>query len=389
MSRVHRRARAPRLTFRLVVTMLAAAGLVGVATVAAPPVWATPARVEVTVMAPEGLRLADELRRELEISGFAVTVVATPASAGREVKPDWRERVHALAAAQPGRTVAVRADERQIVLLTPGAGASESVQTSFELQLTPEERSARRRACLTVVEYLRVLAESADRAALKQSVQEDGEGQAHPPRAPIVRQAGAETASSSADPRPRAPVGQEEVATPVFHGLPWTMGVGTTLDLSSSGGRPGGHLQFLWYFPLGTRVSMRARVGWPILGADTHAAELEVRMWTFGAAVGLQYAFSEPPSAWRPFIGLAIGNRIALVESTSTFTAQSRTSITPSAVLGLEAGLRYAVSPRMQVFGELEGTRGWLGPTARDSSPEDELASAIALHLSVGVLFEY
>lgn len=382
MTEPHRRVRAPRSASRLGSAVLACAVATLVVGTAARPACAAPARIDVTVVAPEGLRLADELKRELEISGFAVTVVATPA-AGHEVKPDWRERVYALAAAQPDRTVAVRADERQILLLTPGAGASAGVQTSFELQLSPEERSARRRACLTVVEYLRVLAESAGRAAMKQLAEGQGEGL---PGASAGEATSAETGSATTEPRPRGQTARQDPARP---GLPWMMGVGTTLDLSSSGGRPGGHLQFLWYFPFGARVSMRARVAWPILGADIHAADQEIRMWTFGAAVGLQYALSEPPSAWRPFIGLAIGNLIALAESTSTFTAQSRTSITPSAVLGLEAGVRYVLGSRMQLFGELEGTRGWLGPTGRDSSPEEQLASAIALHLSVGVLFEY
>ena len=112
-------------------------------------------------------------------------------------------------------------------------------------------------------------------------------------------------------------------------------------------------------------------------------------MWTFGAAVGLQYTFIEPPARWRPFVGLAIGNRIALSEAVSPFTPQSRTAITASATVGLELGVRYAVSPRMQLFVELEGTRGWLGPTATETSAEEDLASAIALHTSLGVLFDY
>jgi outer membrane protein W len=112
-------------------------------------------------------------------------------------------------------------------------------------------------------------------------------------------------------------------------------------------------------------------------------------MWTFGAAVGLQYAFTDPPRRWRPFVGLALGNRIALSETTATLTPQTRTGVTPTAILGLEAGVRYVLSTRMQLLGELEVTRGWLGPTASENSPEDERASAMALHASVGVLFEY
>lgn len=333
------------------------------------------ARVEVTVMAPEGSRLADELKRELEISGFAVTAVATPAPGGeREVKPDWRARVHALAAAQPGRTVAVRADEREIILVSPRAARAPGLQSTFELQLAPEERSSRRRACLTVVEYLRVLAESDERAEGKQA--------AETAPLPAAPQATLEKSTSAADPRP-------EERSILFPGLPWTMGVATSLDVSSVGGRPGSHLQFLWYFPFGPRVSLRARVGWPIVGADFHRSDSEVRMWTFGAAVGLQYAWRSPGARVRPFAGLALGNRIALSDTTFRLTAQTRTAITPSAIVGVEAGVRVAIRPRVQVLGELEVTRGWLGPTSADAGPAEELASAMAAHASLGILFEY
>lgn len=362
--------------------------MVGAALVLAAAQDARAARpqAEVTVVAPEGLRLGDELKRELEISGFAVTVVATPADpAGRGMKPDWDERVRALAAAQAGRTVAVRADERQIVLLSPPSGRTpgSGVQTSLQLELAPEERSARRRACLTVVEYLRVLAESDDRVAVKQASEAKAPADPRPPPAAPAPQASLEKSTSASDPAP------EEPSQPFFHGLPWTMGVGTTLDLSSSGGQPSGHLQFMWYFPFGPRVSLRARVAWPVVGANFETANSDIRMWTFGAAVGLQYAFTEPPQRWRPFVGLALGNLIALSETTTNLTAQSRTGVTPSVVLGLEGGVRYVLSGRMQLLGELELTRGWLGPTASEDSPEDERASAMALHASLGVLFEY
>lgn len=375
MSRPQRVRCLAQVARRVTIAALAAWAFLMTGEAAAAGAGETDTRVEVTVMAPEGLRLADELKRELEISGFAVTAVATPApGGGREVKPDWRARVYALAAAQTGRTVAVRADEREIILVSPRAARAPGLQTTFELQLAPEERSSRRRACLTVVEYLRVLAESDDRAEGKQAAETTP-----PPAAP---QATLEKSTSAADPRP-------EERSSLFPGLPWTMGVATTLDLSSAGGRPGGHLQFLWYFPFGARVSLRARVGWPILGADFDRVDAEVRMWTFGAGVGLQYAFRSPGARVRPFAGLALGNRIALSDTTFRFTAQTRTAITPSAILGLEAGVRIAIRPRVQVLGELEVTRGWLGPTSSDTGPAEELASAMAAHASLGVLFEY
>ena len=74
---------------------------------------------------------------------------------------DWKEHARALVMAGWPRVVALSADERSISVLSLASGAG-GVQASLDLQLDPEERLSRRRACLTVVEYLRVLVEAAD-----------------------------------------------------------------------------------------------------------------------------------------------------------------------------------------------------------------------------------
>jgi hypothetical protein len=331
----------------------------------------------VVVVAPVGSRLADDLKRELEISAFTVLVVPAHATAS-----DWREGARDMVNPDHPRAVAVRADDRQMIVLSRSSHAV-GVQVSFDLQLDSDDRPTRRRACLTVVEYLRVLEENDDRRIGAPAVT------APVNDVPEVRALPAIDPEGDGDPASETAANASTRSERPWRGQPWTMGVGTTLDLSSTGWQPAGHLGFLWYFPLGPRLSIRARAEWPLLGVEFQSAGADVRLWTFGAAIGLQYAFAEVPSPWRPFLGLAVGNRIALTEVSSTSPLQGRDGVTPSANLGLQGGVRYSLGARTQIFSELELARDWMIPASNRMDYEKAAANAVSLHMTVGLLFEY
>jgi hypothetical protein len=368
---------------------------------------AVAAPAAITVAAPTGSRLAEELKRELEISAF--TVVEVVVGPDWATGHDWREQAQALVSTEHPRVVALRADDKQLIVLSR-AGSVDGIRSSFDLQLDPDDRSTRRRACLSVVEYLRVLNEGDGRAAVGPASAPAPARPAAPVRTPAPAPPSAPApAPAPAPPSASAPASEAggwRTMTEIDDGSPppamdapsspaaqrtqpWTMGVGTTLDVSSMGGKPAGHVQFLWYFPLRARLSLRTRVQWPVLGADFRAGDTEVRMWTFGAAMGVQYSFTEAPARWRPFLGLAVGNRIGLTEASSSTGPQGRTAVTPSANLGVEGGVRYVLGSRAQIFCELEITRDWLEPTTNRLDYEKAAANALSLHSSLGVLFEY
>ena len=167
------------------------------------------------------------------------------------------------------------------------------------------------------------------------------------------------------------------------------MGVATMLDVDRGLGAPTGHLQFMWFIPVGARFAFRFQTLWPLVGSALRTGVSDVRVWTFGAAVGLHYVFASAQARWRPFAGIATGSQLLLTDSAGAAEVdKSRALFVPSANLRLQGGVRFALATRVQLLGELEATRDWL-LQSRLSDYRDSAANALAFHVSLGVLFEY
>lgn len=169
---------------------------------------------------------------------------------------------------------------------------------------------------------------------------------------------------------------------------PWQVGVGSTLGLEAAPGGPTGHLQFLGYLPLEWRLAICVRGLWPVLAGQFRSGGNDVRAWTFGGAVSVLYLFDLGPTRLRPFVGASLGSRVALTETTPMNALQSRETFTPSMTLGAEAGVRYALGGRVQLFLELGVGHGWLIPGVHRTDYEEKAANASALRSSFGVMFE-
>ena len=419
-------------------------------------VFASPSTVD--LLAPRGSRLAEDLRREMGASGFAVVIVESKAS-------DWRADVRRLPGTERIHGVVVRADERLMTVFTRWASA-DAIDAQLEEPVEPGDRMARRRACLSVVEYLRVLSENDPPAPLDlvplpaaapPSVGVPAPTQAPPTRSPDTPPLPSALPSPSVGPRPPpapppapfqnpasfpiapsalasapggppgVPVPAQAVASapPTGKGPPlstatgtnraatpsgradgvaetsaekprdpdpgeraWEVGVGSTLELDAAPGGPTGDLQFLWYLPLEWRLALCVRALWPVLGGQFRTGGNDVRVWTFGGAASLQYLFNVGPGRLRPFVGTSLGTRVALTETTPTTALQSRETFTPSLTLGADAGVRYTLSPLVQLFVEAGVVRGWLVPGIHRASYEEGAANSNSLHASFGVMFE-
>jgi outer membrane protein W len=114
----------------------------------------------------------------------------------------------------------------------------------------------------------------------------------------------------------------------------------------------------------------------------------DVRVWTFGAALGMQYLLKIAPGRVRPFVGAALGSRAALTETTPAAALQSRETFTPSLTLGADAGLRYTLSPLVSLFLEIGVVHGWLVPGVHRAPYEERAANSDSIHASFGVVFE-
>jgi hypothetical protein len=325
--------------------------------------------LEVTVVAPLGSRLADELARELELSAFTVELRATSSQA-----TPWPEDARRLLGARRSRVIAVRGDERQIVVFSRASSLADGVAATFDLGLESSDRPSRRRACLTVVEYLRALAA----AGAAEDTARPG-----PPVDPQVTTAPvAQRAAPQGEPMGQGESGRAE---------PWMMGVGMTLDIAPPRDHPAAHLNFIWYFPIAERWRIQARADWPLLGVDLRSSTGDdIRMWTFGATVGLLHTFSRSPARLYPFVGLSVGNRMALTEVNSApQPLQSRTAVTPSVTVSGQGGIRFPIHRRVQGLAAAELARDWMLPAANRPDYERAAANAFSLHISAGVLFEY
>jgi hypothetical protein len=343
----------------------------------------------VGLIASPGSRLAEELGRELEASGFLVFRQAVGARQGPHA---------ALADLAAGllQGVFVAADDRSVIVFARRS-SSEEIHTRIEMQVDPGDGLSRRRACLTVVEYLRVLAnQEATSGGPPPGAGSPADSTPPPAPSPIAAPAARPTDPTFDAGRFEAVAPAQTVRptvaahlSPVAAAPPPTLGVATTLDLNTALGQPSGHLQFIWHFPIDRHLVLRLRALWPLLGEQVMGSGVRIRMWTFGAGGGLGYSPFRWSAPIRPYLGVTAGVRLALAEISEFSELDSRSSFTPSANLGLQAGLAYALSELIELFVEIEASRDWLAPAVQRSGFERAAADATSLHSSLGVLFEY
>jgi len=393
------------------------ARLVGLSLACALALTATSARADgpsaevVAVLAAHDSRLADEIRRELESSKFEVLSADL---GGRR----WQDVARLVDRGRLPRGVAVEPNDRTLTVYTRQTGGN-SVDIRLVLSVDPGDRMARRHACLSVVEFLHALSESdltgseATQGASAESGTRAASGAPPRTRAGIPARASsappsklaadtAETAKPSPAAGPGTTAAGPSAATPATTAsLPaggppvpplrnggWQLGVATTFDLETGAGEPTSHLQFLARFPLGRHVFLAGRILWPLLAAQYRTLDSDIRSWTFGTGLSLQYAFA-PGARLRPYLGVGIGARFGLTEATPLAAAQSDQSLNVSGAFGIEVGVRYAIRPLLEVFFQLEAARNWLipppdkGDVGRDSAANGEVARA-----SIGITFE-
>jgi len=332
------------------------------------PAGATAAAEPIGVVAPARSRLADEMRRELAAAQIAwVSMVVNDLG--------WPGEAADLGPTPYARGVVVASSDARLIVFSRAA-ASGHAEIRLELRVDPSDRPARRRACLAAVEELRVLGEP----AAPQSGWAADETAAPPPAA-------------AADP----PAGPREVVgvAPAPPGEPatgrgWIMGAATTLDLDRRLGAQMVHLQFTWLGSIGRHLAVQAQAMWPLVGSELRLGGVDTRIWTFGAALGLQYLFAADRARLRPFVGIATGSQLLLTDTPAGAmdTDRGRSLFVPSFNLRAQSGVRLALTAHARLLCALEATRDWLLQPSR-TDYQDSAANTFALHASLGLLFEY
>src|SRR5882724_2346355 len=220
----------------------------------------------VGVVAPAGSRLAGELKRELAAANLSAVSMVT---SDRE----WPAEMTDLVALPYLQGVVVGSDEGRMIVFSRAA-VSGRVEVRFELRFDPNDRPARRRACLAVVESLRVLGEETPAPREVPAIAVTGGppvpvptpvrvASASPAPAPVIATASAPV--SAPQPAARPPeVSASASATPPAPEPrePGVLGVATMLDVDRGLGSPMGHLQFMWFIPVRGRFAFRAQTMW-------------------------------------------------------------------------------------------------------------------------------
>jgi hypothetical protein len=300
----------------------------------------------VALVAPRASRLGQQLRRELQASGFEVEAVATATAA-------------ALEGVSASRAVVVDARGDRVRLL---ARAGSDLIATDQLSVAGRGDLALRRVALAVVEHLR--------RPLSPPVP------ATPPDASVTPQVTAEAAALAPEP-----------PTPEVRRRPWSLGAATSLDLDGGMGESTGHLQLVGETALVGRLLGSVRLHWPLLGAQLHLPDRRVRLWTLAAAGGLRVRLP----GWgklQPLLGTTAGLRFVLTDTDWYDPRQSNVALAPALTAGAFAGARYAVTPLVHVALELGSE--WSRPLGDPSSAyERDAASARATRVALGVVFEY
>jgi hypothetical protein len=375
-----RRVRATAIWLSILAVGVAGVGLCAVAQAAPQPIG---------VIAPAGSRLAGELKRELSAANLAsVSMLASDR--------DWPAEMTDLVSIPYLQGVVVGANDGRMIVFSR-AVTTGRVEVRLELSFDPNDRPARRRACLAVVEGLRAFSETSPPPPAPAPTRAPEAGvvpavEHLPAPRPIAMASPPVATTTRVQPPPPAPAPVVPVLPAALPREPWVLGVATMLDLDRTLGAPMGHLAFIWFIPVSARVAVRAQALWPFMGSVLGPSATDVRIWTFGAAVGMQYAFAPARARWRPFAGLAGGSQVLLTDTSGASVAEAdkpHAPFVPSADLRAYTGVRVTILPRVQLLVEIEATRDWLlnGSSAPDY--RNSVANTLAFHSSLGALFEY
>jgi hypothetical protein len=298
----------------------------------------------VALVAPRASRLAQQLRRELQASGF-------------QVEPLAAATAPALEAMGASRAVVVDPRGDRVHLLSRSGPA---LVATDDLIVNGRDDLASRRVALAVVEQLRRPPAPAPA----------------PPAPPVITPTA--TAAAALDhPEPQLDARRR----------PWSLAAATSLDLDGGVGESTGHVQLVGETALAGPLLGSVRVHWPLLGAQLHLPDRRVRLWTLGAAGGLRLRLP----GWgklQPLLGATGGLRFVLADTDWYDPRQSRVTLTPALCAGGFAGARYAVTSLLHVALEV-GTEWSRALGDPGTSYEQDVARARATRVALGVVFEY
>jgi hypothetical protein len=326
------------------------------------PAPVKPQRVVVTEGDAKTARLVNELEQELKASSYVIVRVPMFALEPEAMLQTLRE-------ARATRGIVLFEDGKSVMVLAASRGGT-TLRVYGEYSLNHDNRLARRRQWISLVERLRVPTD--DEANAKDETPW-GEETA-PTESPVP-------ATTALAPLPAETDGAE---------LPDRRSnrLGATMAFGYVSGRTGlvSHLMLVGNRSLAPGMNLIAYGLWPVVPGDRISDDrMHTRVWTFAGNVGLAGDLGRPSWWVNPYLGITVGVQFLLAYVDKPADAITDTYKVASLTLDLHAGVRFSLRRGTWLLVQASGGRVSSLAT-RPGGMTDSLADTWALRSALGLL---
>lgn len=338
------------------------------------PVQHTPRRLAATTVSSEArrvvvsegnaknARLLHELEQELRASSYAIVRVPNVAFEPEAMLTTLRE-AHAT------RGILLSADGKSVLVLAASKSGT-TLRVYGEYSLDRDNRLARRRQWISLVERLRV------------PTDDEEDGQAGTPWVESTAAAALSTGVATAAAKPQAESDPGEQPDRRVHRL------GVTVALGYLTGRTGfvSHLLLVGNRRLSPRISLIAHGLWPMVPGERVTIDgIRSRVWTFGGNVGLAADLGRPSWWANPYLGMTVGMQFLL--GYVNWPDDPTTGIYRIGSLSLDVHVGARLALRRGTWLLLQASGGRLNSLATEEGPmTDSLANGWTLRSALGLM---
>jgi hypothetical protein len=318
-----------------------------------PPAVTDTQRVVVSEGDGKTARLVGELEQELKASSYVVVRVPKVALEPEAMLKTLRE-------AHAARGILLAEDGKSVVVLAASRDGSR-LRVYGEYSLDRENRLARRRQWIALVERLRVPTEDEEEDAAS------WDEVVAPPAATTVARA-AEPEAELQDQRPQR--------------------LGMAVALGYVTGRTGltSHLLIVGHQRLSARIGLTLYGLWPMVPGERATADgVRSRVWTFAGALGLVGDVGNPAWWAVPYLGMSVGMQFLLAYVDWSQQSATDTYRVASLTLDMQAGARFRLRRGTWLLVQASGARV-ASLATRPGMLTGSLADAWAVRGAVGLL---
>ena len=313
-------------------------------------------------------RLVSELEQELKASSYVVVRVP-------KVAFEPEAMLQTLLKAHAARGILLSNDGRSVLVLAAARDGAR-LRVYGEYALDRDNRLARRRQWIALVERLRVPTEDEDDEERGDAARVEPVLPPAPPPASVVGQT-----PTSATSDPQASKDSDD-------SLDRNSGrLGVSVALGYVTGRTGltSHLLVMGQHRLSTRLSLVAHCLWPMVPGEQSADSMRSRVWTFAGSLGMLGDLGQPSWSANPYLGTSVGVQFLLAYVERPQDAITEVYRIASLTLDAHVGVRIAIRQGSWMILQVSCGRV-LSLAPNPGEMTENLSSAWAVRSAVGLL---